>query len=90
MLRSLISAFEGIQCATVIGLPQANEISTLAARCVEAVFERKVERCTEKAKYTDEELYSEEIEGLKEEDEIDEEIVRAVMEVVGKFLKGFK
>jgi hypothetical protein len=29
------------------------------------------------------------MEDLKAEDEIDEEIVRAVMEIVGKFLKAF-
>lgn len=89
-LRSLINACEGVPCCSVIGLPQANEMSALLAKCVEAVFERKVGRQAEKAKYTDEELYTEELEVLKEEDEVDEEIVRAVMEVVGKFLKGFK
>lgn len=48
-LRSLINACEGVPCSSVIGLPQANEMSVLLAKCVEAVFERKSERSIEKA-----------------------------------------
>jgi hypothetical protein len=86
-LANACSAVESVAC---VGLAGAQEASTVLAACLNHVFERKLDRLEEKAKFTDADLFSEEMEDLANEDAIDEEIVRSVMEIVGKFLKSFK
>ena len=89
-VKGLQACLEYVQNKAVIGLATANEIAATTATCVKNVFERKVARKTEMKEFNDPELYTDEIEGLKEEDEVDDKILSGVMEVVGMLLKGFK
>ena len=89
-IKGLQSCLDYVSNKAVIGLATANEIASTLANCVKSLFERKVVRKTELKGYDDPDMYSEEIEILKEEDEIDDKILSGVMEVVGMLLKGFK
>jgi hypothetical protein len=89
-LKSLQACLEFTENKAVIGLATATEVARITAECVKAVFERKTQRKTELKTFEDPDLYSDEIEAIKGEEEIDDKIMSGVMEVVGALLKGFK
>ena len=89
-IKGLQACLEYVQNKAVIGLASANEIAATTANCVKNVFERKIARKNEMKTFDDPELYTDEIEAIKEEDEIDDKILSGVMEVAGMLLKGFK
>lgn len=89
-LKSLQACLEYTQNKAVIGLAAANEIALTTATCISNVFGRKGQRKAEMLNYQDADMYADEIEAIKEEEEIDDKILSGVMEVVGMLLKGFK
>jgi len=90
LLRGVLEALENVQNLAVVGLAGANELANLLASHAKQVFERKVARANEMQQFADPELYTDEIEMLKSEDEVDDKILQTVMEVVGKLLRSFK
>ncbi|CAG9321782.1 unnamed protein product [Blepharisma stoltei] len=90
ILKALLFVLESVENVAVVGLGYANELAQTLSNQTKAVFTRKVERSTEIQKYTDPELYSEELEVLNEEETTDNKILRTTMEVVGKLLKNFR
>ena len=89
-VKSLTACLEHVPNKAVIGLAAANEISMTAASCVKQVFDRKTQRKVEMKGFEDPDLYTDEMEAIKEEEEIDDKIMSGVMELVGNLLKGFK
>lgn len=89
-LKALLFVLESVENVAVVGLGYANELATTLSVQTKTVFTRKVSRNTEMQKYTDPELYSEELEELNAEEVVDNRILRTVMEIVGKLLKNFK
>lgn len=89
-LKSLQACLEHTENKAVIGLAAANEIAVATSTHVRYVFDRKAQRKEEVKGFSDPDLYADEIEAIKEENEVDEKILSGVMEVVGMLLKGFK
>ena len=90
LIGSLITSCTAVPSIAVIGLPEAVETSKILASTVNKVFERKINRSHEKAKYQGDDVYYEELDILQNEDDVDDEIVRGTMEIIGHFLKAFK
>lgn len=74
----------------VIRLQGARTLSELLSRCIKVMIQRKGERLSYKAGITDEGLYTEELKNLEKGENIDEELLRGVVDLVGLLLKTFK
>lgn len=89
-IKSLLGSFEMTGNISVIGLSNCANIASNLSECLKAVFSRKVSRMPQLEKYSKSEEYEEELAELQSEEDIDDEIIRSTMEIIGKFLQTFK
>jgi hypothetical protein len=90
LLTGLLQCFEAVEGAAIEDFGAACEISGVLADVVRKVFDRKATRLTAMKELEDTELYSEDLEQIKEAEGTDDKILIKVMEHVGKLLKTFK
>lgn len=89
-IKSLLSCFEFLPNISVIGLSTCVTIASTLSECLRSVFTRKVERMPNLDSYSKSEEYESELAELQYEEDIDDEIIRSTMEIIGKFLQTFK
>jgi hypothetical protein len=89
-IKSLLSCLEFLPNISVIGLSTCVTIASTLSECLRSVFTRKVDRMPLLDSYSKSEEYEEELAALQDEEDIDDEIIRSTMEIIGKFLQTFK
>ncbi|CAG9329231.1 unnamed protein product [Blepharisma stoltei] len=85
-LKSLLGCMESVESVAVISLGQAYQLSALLAECLKDLFQRKIDRSQEVLMTFSEKILSE----LEDDENVDDEILKKIMEIVGKMMKSFK
>ena len=86
LVKTISKALSAVDMPAVIGLPTALQLCQLLAETLAHVFDRKLNRARE-LKHIEK---GEDQEDLEDDELVDDDIVRRVMEVVGTLLKAFR
>ena len=90
ILKAMVLISNDITNLCCIGLSGAMKLSEILANCVSEVYTRKNIKENVKTGMKDPSLYCEELEVMQESEQIDEEILRNTVDMIGLLLKSFK